>query len=152
MLQIVNGELSFPLHKVIYKQRGKTMEDYTNDPKWWEDFAAKWKHTEIIGFETPEFTDEQHQRLEEVKDLDEAYMHYAEDYVLTGLFPNEVSNEGEKVLDHPLRVLQLEKENQMLGQSLTEAEIKNFLLESDMGHLGQQVTGLELQILMQGME
>lgn len=152
MLEVKKGLLTFTKYKVIYTQHGKELEAYTSDKKWWENFASKWDHTEIVEFEDTSFTDEQKERLKEVEHLGEEYSHYAEEYVLNGKFPNETENEEERVEQHPLRMLQLKKENQMLGQSLTESEIKNFFLEHDMGQLGQHVTDLELKILMQGME
>src|SRR5699024_9838747 len=141
MLQIVNGELKFPLHKVVYKQHGKDYEDYTNDKEWWEDFAEKWKHTEIIEFATPEFTQEQHRRLEEVKHLGEAYAHFAEEYVLNGLFPNQVENVEERVINHPLKELQLQKEGEQLGQYVTQVEIDSMMQ-------GQNQSEVELRLLL----
>lgn len=148
MLQTVNGELNFPLHKVVYKQHGKEYSAYTNDKKWWEDFAEKWKHTEIVEFTTPEFTDEQHRRLEEVKDLDEAYAHFAERYALQGLFPDELEDKEERVSNHPLKELQLEKRSTSLGQQNTALEIENFMLKGQAQNLGQQNTTLELEDMM----
>lgn len=151
MLETVHGLLTFPEFKVVYKQHGEELETYTNDKQWWEAFARKWSHTEIIRFEDASFTEEQHQRLKEVEHIDEAFSHFAEEYALNGLFPDQLP-EDERVVNHPLKELQLQKENEMIGQNQTSSDIKNIVLEMDVANLGQQFTDMELRLLMKEME
>lgn len=148
MLEVIHGLLTFPKYKVIYKQHGEYQEAYTNDKEWWLAFSRQWRHTEIIRFEYAEFSDEQHQRLKEVENLDEAYSHFAEEYALNGRFPDELTEEEGYAKEHPLKQLQLDKRDQLIGQKNTELEIENFMLRTQVQNLGQQNTGLELDIMV----
>ncbi|HLR58926.1 MAG TPA: hypothetical protein VK094_00410 [Pseudogracilibacillus sp.] len=128
MLYQKNGEWALSPYKVKYRQHGEECEKYTHDKKWWKDFAAKWDHTEILEFEDVTYSDEQKARLEEVKDVKEGFEYYAARYVLDGKFPNQLEPE-ERLEDHPLRVLQLEKENKQLGQVTTDLDIRILMQE-----------------------
>ena len=151
MLQKSEGVLVFPQYKVKYVQHGEQRESYTSDKSWWQKFENKHKHTEIIEFEALSFTDEQHKRLSEVEDTPDAYEHYAAQYALHGLFPDEL-DEDERLEDHPFQNLQLKKENEALGQSLTSSEIKNFIMENDQENMGQLITDLDIRLLKKEME
>lgn len=141
MLYLKNGEWALCPYKVKYEQRGEVLEQYTEDKQWWNDFAAKWDHTEIIEFEETSFTDEQKARLEEVKNVAEGFESYVAQYVLDGTFPDELEDEEERMKNHPLRMLQLEKENTSQGQTITETELES------MRH-GQKLTDFELRIMI----
>ncbi len=141
MLYLENGEWVLAPYKVKYKQRGEVLEQYTHDKQWWTDFAAKWEHTEILEFEETSFTDEQKARLEEVKNVKEGFESYVAQYVLDGTFPDELEDEKERLKNHPLRLLQLEKENSRQGQTITETELES------MRH-GQKITDFELKFML----
>lgn len=148
MLETVHGLLTFPEFKVVYKQRGEELESYTNDKSWWEAFARKWPHTEIVRFEDAAFTEEQHQRLKEVEHLDEAFSHFAAEYAVNSRFPDELTEEEGYMKEHPLKQLQLDKHHQLMGQQKTNLEIENFMLRGQVQNLGQQNTGLEIDVMM----
>src|SRR5699024_5431612 len=139
MLCRENGEWALCPFKVTYKQHGEILERYTDDKQWWIDFAAKWDHTEVIVIEDAVCTEEQKARLEEVKDVAEGFEYYASRYVENGTFPNELDAE-ERMKDHPLKNLQLQKENEKQGQTLTDTEIGSM-------EQGQQLTEVELRLL-----
>lgn len=139
MLYLKNGEWTLCPYKVIYEQHGETLEQYAHDKQWWLDFADKWAQTEIIEFVEVTYTDEQKARLEEVKNIDEGFEYYASRYVEDGLFPDELEAE-DRLKGHPLKMLQLQKENEKQGQTLTEAEIGSMMQ-------GQQLTEAEIRLL-----
>lgn len=128
MLYRKNGSWALPPFKVIYKQHGETIEQYSHDKQWWLDFAEKWDHTEIIEFVDVTYTDEQKARLAEVQNTEEGFEYYAARYVFDGVFPNQLEGE-EKMEDHPFRVLQLEKENKQLGQLATDLDLRLLMQE-----------------------
>jgi len=140
MLYLKNGEWALCPHKVKYEQRGKVLEQYTHDKKWWIDFADKWDHTKIIEFTEITYTDEQLARLTEIQHIKEGFEYYAACYVLENKFPNELENEEERMDHHPLKSLQIQKENISQGQTITEAEIENM-------KQGQKQTDFELRLL-----
>ena len=83
--------------------------------QWWLDFAAKWDHTEIIEFVPAEATAEQQARLEEINQLriPDGFGSMLTGYVQDGAFP-----EG---LAHPLRQLQIAKEQERQDQDIADA-------------------------------
>lgn len=141
MLYLKNGEWALSPFKVKYEQHGEALEQFTHDKQWWIDFAAKWDHTEIIEFEDTSFTVEQKARLEEVKNIDEGFEYYAAQYVLDGTFPDELEDDEERMKNHPLQLLQLEKENTSQGQTITETELES------MRH-GQKLTDFEIKFML----
>ena len=123
-------------HKVKYIQHGKEIEQWALPNKeWWIDFADKWEHTEIIEFTEVELTEEQQARVTEIEELpmSEAFRGICIDYILNGVFP-----EG---INHPLRDLQIQKENQEQGIDLSEREIQEIIQ-------GQQMSDLDIRVLM----
>lgn len=128
MLYREEGKWKLAPFKVIYKQHGQTLEQYTHNKKWWEDFAAKWDHTEIIEFVELNHSAEQLARLEEVQEVEEGFEYYAGRYVIDGVFPDELDEE-ERMLHHPLKTIQLAKENKELGQLATDLDIRLLMQE-----------------------
>lgn len=121
-------------HKVKYIQRGEEYEQWALPNKeWWEDFANKWEHTEIVEFTEIELTEEQLARYEQIKyDIPEAFREICIDYILDGVFP-----EG---INHPLKQLQVQKENQQQGIELSEREIQEIIQ-------GQEISDLDIRVL-----
>ena len=113
MLFWKEGKLNLSPYKVNYTQHGKQEAAYTDDKKWWEDFAKKWEHTTIQSFEDMEYTPEELQRYEEIKYMPEGHADICAEYVKTGQFPNEPN--------HPLEGLEVKElladliEMQMMG-------------------------------------
>ena len=107
MLYKEGEELKMATKKVKYTQRGEEIEQFVGveGQQWWNDFAEKWEHTSIIGFEDAEYTAEQLRRFEEIKGLDLAD-NIATEYVVDGFV-----NKG-------LEILVLQKENENLKQIL----------------------------------
>ena len=123
-------------HKVRYMQHGQEIEQWALPNKeWWTDFAEKWEHTEIIEFVEVELTEEQAKRAEEIEQLpmDEGFREICIDYIMGGVFP-----EG---INHPLRQLQIQKENQEQGVELSEREIQEIIQ-------GQEISDLDIRVLM----
>lgn len=117
-------------------QNDKEITQYvgSEDKQWWLDFEEKWEHTEIIEFIPVEPTQEQVDRLEEINQLNipDGFGSMLSDYVENGTFP-----EG---FNHPLRNLQVYKENIQQGIELSEREIQEIIQ-------GQQMSDLEVQLL-----
>ena len=121
--------------KVRYRQHGQEIEQWALPSKqWWTDFAAKWEHTEIIEFVEIELTEEQLARASEIEQLpmDEGFREICIDYIMGGVFP-----EG---INHPLRDLQIQKENQEQGIELSEREIQEIIQ-------GQEISDLDIRVL-----
>ena len=122
--------------KVKYIQHGEEITQYvmSEGKQWWLDFEEKWEHTEIIEFIEVEPTEEQLGRFEEVVQLNVSEGFGAElgSYVEFGIFP-----EG---FNHPLRNLQVYKENIQQGIELSEREIQEIVQ-------GRQISDLEIQLL-----
>ncbi|MCC5911305.1 MAG: hypothetical protein JJT76_12790 [Clostridiaceae bacterium] len=119
-------------YKVKYVQNEEELEAYTHDKQWWLNFAEKWDHTEILEFQDAEYTEEQLARLEEIRHYNKALMDECRAYAEEGTFP-----EG---LEHPLRALQLQKENERLGVELSEREINEIIQ-------GMQISEIEIELL-----
>lgn len=150
MLETKHGKLVFPDYTLVYQSHGEQQERYTSDKAYWQQFADRHPHFEIIDFKTATFTDAQHRRLKEVEDVDEAFSHYAWEYAVNGVFPDELDGE-ERNDNHPLKQLQLAKENARLGQSLAETELGRFMDKQEVKTLGRQMADMELNFLMGGM-
>ena len=108
-----NNELKLATTKVKYVQNEENMEQVVCEEgnQWWEDFAEKWEHTEIVGFEDIVYSQDVLDRFEEIKNLDLADS-LANDYVM-----NSVVCDG-------LELLIAKKENENLKKMLADlAEI-----------------------------
>lgn len=94
---------------VKYLQHGEEKEQIVGSEgeQWWIDFADKWEHTEIIEFVDIEYTNEQLERFEEIKDIAIAE-NILNDYVINGMI-----GEG-------LALFSLKKENEHLKQTLAD--------------------------------
>lgn len=123
-------------HKVKYIQHGEEITQYVGSEghDWWVDFEGKWEHTEIIEFIPVEPTQEQLDRFEEINQLNikEGFGHECSQYVEFGIFPES--------FNHPLRKLQVYKENIQQGIELSEREIQEIIQ-------GRQISDLEIQLL-----
>ena len=104
-----NNELKLAEKKVKYIQRGIEIEQIVGEEgiQWWNDFAEKWEHTSIIGFEDVQHTEQQVKRFEEVKNM-KASESILQDYVVEGII-----GEG-------LEILALKKENEELKQLMAD--------------------------------
>ena len=102
--------------KVRYIQHGEEITQYVGSEghDWWLDFEEKWEHTEIIEFIPVEPTQEQISRYNEVLQLNipEGYGAELGNYVEFGIFPDGIN--------HPLRPLQIQKENELNKQAIAE--------------------------------
>lgn len=141
MLYLKNGEWALSPFKVKYKQSNETLEQYTDDKQWWNSFAEKWNHTEIVEFEDVTYSDRQKARLEEIQGTDEGFEYYAGKYVLDGTFPDEFEDAEERMKIHPFRTLQNEKENVSQGQSMTETELESM-------KQGQKQSDFEIRLMI----
>lgn len=117
MLYFKNGKWNFCTEKVRYIQHGEETTQYVGQEghDWWVDFEEKWEHTEIIEFIEVELpTVEQLERLAEINELGipDGFGTMVENYVIHGEFP-----EG---INHPLRILQLQKKNEQLLVQLAQ--------------------------------
>ncbi len=111
-------------HKVRYMQHGKEIEQWALPNKeWWIDFAEKWEHTEIIEFTEIELTEEQAKRAEEIENirLDEGFREMCIEYILDGVFPVGI--------EHPLRQLQIKKEQTEQDTYLVDQDFRLSLVE-----------------------
>lgn len=104
-----NNELKLATTKVKYIQHREELEQAIGEEgnKWWEDFAEKWEHTEIVGFEDIVYSQDVLDRFEEIKNLDLADS-LANDYVM-----NSVVCDG-------LELLIAKKENENLKKMLAD--------------------------------
>ena len=73
--------------KVVYSRDGETFEEYTNKPKWYQNFAQKWDGFEVVEIVNAEFTQEEKNRLEKVKHMSEGHGEAVIQYIKTGEFP-----------------------------------------------------------------
>lgn len=136
MVYFKNNQWHICTEKVHYTQHGEEITQYVGSEghDWWVDFEEKWEHTEILEFIPVEPTQEQIDRLKEINQLNipDGFGTICSDYVREGIFPEGVN--------HPLRLLQLQKENELQGIELSEREIENI-------EQGQQISELEIQLL-----
>ena len=118
MLRRISGEWKLYPHKVKYKQNGEEKEQYALPSReWWEETCSKHDNLGLIGFEEIELTQEQQNRLEDIKDLriGEGHMQTLIDYVLEGVFP-----EGNRIMrdfEQQKRIEALEKASGAGGQA-----------------------------------
>lgn len=116
-------------HIVRYKDHGEEIKEPRQESEqYFRDFEERWEHFELIDIKDADYTDEQCRRLEHVKHLPEHYGHMIEDYVKTGIFPEQD--------DHPLLFLELKQVNKALNESqskqdeyLLDLEFRTLLLE-----------------------
>ena len=104
-----NNELKLATTKVKYIQHSEEFEQAIGEEgiKWWEDFAEKWEHTEIVGFEDIVYSQEILDRFEEVRNLNLAD-NLINDYVM-----DNVACEG-------LELMIAKKENENLKKMLAD--------------------------------
>ena len=109
-----NNELRLSEQKVKYIQHGVEIEQIVGEEgiQWWNDFAEKWEHTNIVEFINIEYTAEQLGRFEEIKELDIAD-NIANDYVMDGVVSDGVVSDG-------LGLFILKKENKDLKKLLAD--------------------------------
>ena len=113
--------------KVKYKQHGEEIEQYvmSEGHDWWVDFEEKWKHTEIIEFTPVKATNEQLERFNEVNQLNihEGFGSELSNYVKDGVFP--------KGITHPLREIQIAKEQKLQDAYLLDLEFRQSMAEME---------------------
>lgn len=111
--------------KVRYSQHSEEITQYVGSEgkEWWLDFAEKWEHTAILEFIPVEPNVEQLARLEEVNKLGipEGFNVEAGNYVEFGEYPEGFS--------HPLRPLQIFKEQQLQDRYLLDLDFRQSLSE-----------------------
>lgn len=83
-----NGEWKLCPKKVKFKSNGKEIEEYTNKPIWYENFEKKWGGIEVLEIVDAEFTQEQIERFEKVKNMSEGHGEAVTKYIETGEFPD----------------------------------------------------------------
>ena len=103
------NEYKLATTKVKYIQNEENMEQVVCEEgtQWWEDFAEKWEHTEIVGFEDIVYSQEILDRFEEVRNLNLAD-NLMNDYVM-----NNVACED-------LELMIARKENENLKKMLAD--------------------------------
>lgn len=120
-----NGNWCLCDEKVKYTQHGQEVTQYVGSEgrQWWEDFAEKWEHTEIIEFIPVEVTQEQLDRFEEVNQLNipDGFSAELSDYVELGIFP-----EG---FNHVLRPIQILKQQDEQDEYLVDNDFRLSLIE-----------------------
>jgi len=135
MLQRKGSQWELYPHKVKYIQHEKENEQWALPNKqWWEAFADKWDHTEIIKFTEVDVTEEMQKRFAEVRNMPEDFHHIYSAYVETGEIIEEVPE------NHPFKLIVLKKENEEQGQINTELNLE--VMEQ-----GQRITNTQLQSL-----
>lgn len=121
-------------NNVIYESTKIDVEEvrYMHNKVHFENILNKHESYSNLEYEDIVLTKEQQERYEQIRSLPESSIGYCVEYVKSGKFP-----EGN---NHPLRHIQLELENQRLGQELSEREINEIMQ-------GMQLSDLEIQIL-----
>jgi len=136
MIFYKNRKWNMCSEKVRYVQHGEEITQYVGSEgkEWWLNFEQRHEHTEILEFIPVQATQEQLNRLDEINQLGigEGFSSICGDYVEFGLFPNSVN--------HPLKILQLSKENEQQGVAISEREINEIIQ-------GMQISDLEIQML-----
>ena len=88
MIYRENNEWKLCPKKVKYQRDDEEIvEEYTNTPIWYTNFAKMWDDFEIIEIVNVEYIQEQIERLEKVKHMSEGYKEAVVQYVKTGEFP-----------------------------------------------------------------
>lgn len=132
--EIIDGE-EITLYKQIEVEEQR--ECYVSDKELFErtlsNSSESWKS---LVYEDVRLSDVQQLRYEQIRSLPEPSIGDCIEYVLNGTFP-----EG---INHSLRPFQIEKENQRLGQELSEREINEIIQ-------GIQMSDLEIRLLIGGL-
>lgn len=138
MLYRESNEWKLCPYVVKYIQNGEELEEFTHNKQWWIDFSSKWGNIEILSFIEAQYSLDQLDRLEEIKNMDEGFIEECKNYVNTGIFP-----EGNR---HPLKTLQLEKENLNLKLENETLRMDNLMALDAIAQLYEQVLSLESQV------
>lgn len=103
MLYKENGEWKLSEKKITYTENDEEFEKFigSEGEEWWNNYKSMWG-INIISIEEVKYTQEQLDRLNEIKDVPEGFSDICSNYVLNGTFPEDIQ--------HPLRDLQLSKE------------------------------------------
>jgi len=111
--------------KIRYMQHGEEIEQFVGAEghDWWIDFEQKHEHTEIIEFVDVVATNEQLARLDEVNQLNigDGFGEMLGNYVRDGIFPDGFT--------HPLRNLQLQKEQELQDSYLLDLDFRQSITE-----------------------
>lgn len=106
-------------------QHGEEIEQFVGAEghDWWIDFEQKHEHTEIIEFVDVVATNEQLARLDEVNQLNigDGFGEMLGNYVRDGIFPDGFT--------HPLRNLQLQKEQELQDSYLLDLDFRQSITE-----------------------
>lgn len=129
-------------HVVHFTDNGSKGSQTTNDVEYWKRAEERWSDFVIDNVMKIEWTDEQLERLEEVKHMPESFTNKLIDYVRNGKFDTE----GMPVT-HPLVILFLKKEKESLGQALAEEKITNIQKDMLLQGLGQEVSSLKIELM-----
>mgnify|MGYP000909558871 CR=1 FL=1 len=126
MLYFKNDKWNLSNEKIRYIQHGEEIEQYVGGEghQWWTDFEEKWKeHTKIIEFIPIEHTQEQLDRLEEINqfNISDGYSMILGNYVKDGVFPRGAN--------HPLRNIQIQKENIDLSNYILDVDMRLVMME-----------------------
>ena len=82
------GEWKLCSKKVKYQRKdGEIIEEYTNNPEWYQNFAKKWEGFEVLKIKDADFSQEEIGRLEKVKNMSEGHGKAVRKYIETGEFP-----------------------------------------------------------------
>ncbi len=119
MLLYKNGNWHLCLEKVRYTQHGEEITQYVGEEgkQWWVDFEKKWDHTKILEFIPVEPTEKQLARYEEIKNMPQDFADVYSNYVKAGEIASVPAS-------HPFNLIVLRRENEELGQLLTDLELR----------------------------
>lgn len=133
MLYKDNGEWKLSEKKITYIENNGEVENFicSEGEEWWNSYVKLWGVT-VKSIEDLEYTEEQVNRLSEIKDIPEGYSDICIEYVLNGAFPTYDN--------HPLKSIQLSK-------TIDKLNNENFTLMIALAE-----TYEELQILKGGIE
>ena len=128
MLYKENGEWKLCEKKITYIENGGEFEKFigSEGEEWWNNYKTLWG-IDIISIEEVNYSQDQLERLNEIKDVPEGFSELCSNYVLNETFPEDIN--------HPLRDLQLSK-------TLSRLNDENFTLMMALAE-----TYEELQIL-----
>lgn len=88
MIYRENGKWKLCPKKVKYKNKDEeVVEEYTNNPIWFKNFAKKWEYFEVLEITDAGHTNKQKARIKKVKRMSEGHGEAVELYVKTGNFP-----------------------------------------------------------------
>ena len=91
MIYMKDNEMVLPEEKIIFTRGGMQREKEIGEEgkSWWLDFETKWEDMKIISFETITYTQEQLNRLEEVKVKNLANTDEVSEYVLNNIIADD---------------------------------------------------------------